>query len=224
MFIIRSEEEKAVVEQNHFMSKMKALVCQFSTCVDIKHSTCSYKLKSKMYTFFSHPSEISYKASFCSKIGVFYWVTTILTFIPPLLIAYRSQGKPHFSGRFQIPKKKYQVHFSGFWQKIDSYEEQPDIHFEHDLIVLLETSDPDETIGWSTMSNFNSFLGGNRVRTPMIKSTETDWNRDGVLDYIDFDIEMPLQDHEIIYGVQLHMLFDFKLYVLVFSHTLLFFF
>ena len=58
----------------------------------------------------------------------------------------------------------------------------------------------------------------------MIKSTETDWNRDGVLDYIDFDIEMPLQDHEIIYGVQLHMLFDFKLYVLVFSHTLLFFF
>ena len=105
MFIIRSEEEKAVVEQNHFMSKMKALVCQFSTCVDIKHSTCSYKLKSKMYTFFSHPSEISYKASFCSKIGVFYWVTTILTFIPPLLIAYRSQGKPHFSGRFQIPKK-----------------------------------------------------------------------------------------------------------------------
>eukprot|EP00093_Oithona_nana_P004002 04002.XXX_92781_91733_1 [CDS] Oithona nana genome sequencing. len=148
-----------------------------------------------MYTFFSHPSEISYKASFCSKIGVFYWVTTILTFIPPLLIAYRSQG---------------------FWQKIDSYEEQPDIHFEHDLIVLLETSDPDETIGWSTMSNFNSFLGGNRVRTPMIKSTETDWNRDGVLDYIDFDIEMPLQDHEIIYGVQLHMLFDFKLYK--FSH------
>ena len=102
----------------------------------------------------------------------------------------------------------------GFWQKIDSYEEQPDIHFEHDLIVLLETSDPDETISWSTMSNLNSFLGGgNRIRTPLIKSTETDWNRDGILDYIDFEIEMPLQDHEIIYGVQLYMLFDFKLYV-----------
>ena len=102
----------------------------------------------------------------------------------------------------------------GFWQKIDSYEEQPDIHFEHDLIVLLETSDPDETISWSRMSNLNSFLGGgNRIRTPLIKSTETDWNRDGILDYIDFEIEMPLQDHEIIYGVQLYMLFDFKLYV-----------
>ena len=64
------------------------------------------------------------------------------------------------------------------------------------------------------MSNLNSFLGGgNRIRTPLIKSTETDWNRDGILDYIDFEIEMPLQDHEIIYGVQLYMLFDFKLYV-----------
>ena len=118
MFIIRSEEEKAVVEQNHFMSKMKALVCQFSTCVDIKHSTCSYKLKSKMYTFFFFFSEISYKASFCSKIGFFYWVTTFLTFIPPLLIAYRSQGKPHFSGRFQIPKKIIKFIFQVFGKKL----------------------------------------------------------------------------------------------------------
>lgn len=175
-----------------------------------------------MYTFFSHPTEISYKASFCSKIGVFYLITTILTFIPPLLITYRSQGT-YFKLDFWIlePLRHYSIRFVylcrftlGFWQKIDSYEEQPDIHFEHDLIVLLETSDPDETISWSTMSNLNSFLGGgNRIRTPLIKSTETDWNRDGILDYIDFEIEMPLQDHEIIYGVQLYMLFDFKLYV-----------
>ena len=46
-----------------------------------------------MYTFFSHPLQTSYKGAICSKIGVFYAATTILTFIPPLLIAYRSQGK-----------------------------------------------------------------------------------------------------------------------------------
>ena len=47
----------------------------------------------------------------------------------------------------------------------------------------------------------------------MIKSTESDWNRDGKLDFIDIDLEIPLQDNEVIYGVQLYMLFDVKLYV-----------
>ena len=100
-----------------------------------------------MYTVFSHPLTISYKASLCSKITVFYFVTTILTILPPLLIAYRSQG---------------------FWQKIDTYEEQPDIHFDHELIVQTETSDPDNSFGWSSMPNFNTLLG-QRVRTPTIK-------------------------------------------------------
>ena len=34
----------------------------------------------------------SYRAPYCSKVSIFYAVTTILTFVPPLLIAYRSQG------------------------------------------------------------------------------------------------------------------------------------
>ena len=46
----------------------------------------------KMYTFFNRPLQISYKGALCSKIGVFYAATTLLTLIPPLLIAYRSQG------------------------------------------------------------------------------------------------------------------------------------
>ena len=52
-----------------------------------------------------------------------------------------------------------------------------------------------------------------RLRTPTIKSTETDWNRDGKLDWVDMTIEMPADDHQAIYGVQLYLLFDVKLYV-----------
>ena len=53
----------------------------------------------------------------------------------------------------------------------------------------------------------------NRLRTPTIKSTETDWNRDGKLDWVDMTIEMPADDHQAIYGVQVYLLFDVKLFV-----------
>ena len=52
-----------------------------------------------------------------------------------------------------------------------------------------------------------------RLRTPTIKSTETDWNRDGKLDWVDMTIEMPADDHQAIYGVQVYLLFDVKLFV-----------
>ena len=51
------------------------------------------------------------------------------------------------------------------------------------------------------------------MRSTMVKSTESDWNRDGKLDYISIDLEIPLQDYEVIYGAKLYMLFDVKLYV-----------
>lgn len=144
-----------------------------------------------MYTIFSYPIKTKYKNSFCSKATFFYLVTSVLTFIPPLLIAYRSQG---------------------FWQKTDTYQEQPDVHFEHELIVLMETADPEKNYGWSTMSNFNQLLD-EKVQVPTLKSTETDWNRDGKLDYVDLTIEMPTFDNQPVYGVQLYLLFDVKFYV-----------
>jgi hypothetical protein len=59
-----------------------------------------------MYTVFSHPASYGYKTTLCSKVTVFYAVTTILTFIAPLLIAYRSQGTflPAFVRTYNAPK------------------------------------------------------------------------------------------------------------------------
>ena len=90
-----------------------------------------------MYTVFTYPVSTTYKSTLCSKVTVFFIVISALSYVLPLLIAYRSQG---------------------FWQKVDTYEEQPDVHFEHEIIVLLETADPDQSFGWSTMANFNALL------------------------------------------------------------------
>lgn len=45
------------------------------------------------YEVYSHPLLIRYKASVCSRASVFVLVVYLLTYIPPLLITYRSQGK-----------------------------------------------------------------------------------------------------------------------------------
>ena len=60
--------------------------------------------------------------------------------------------------------------YLGFWQKVDHYQEQPEIHFQHDLVVLMETENPMRPIGWSTFKNYNQLLLDN-VRVPMIKVT-----------------------------------------------------
>ena len=46
-----------------------------------------------MFTIFSHPLYLCYQTPVCSKATVFFILATILTFVPPLLITYRSQGE-----------------------------------------------------------------------------------------------------------------------------------
>lgn len=45
------------------------------------------------------------------------------------------------------------------------------------------------------------------------QSSETDLNRDGRLDKLDFELTMPLTEDENVYGIKLFVLFDVKLYV-----------
>ena len=45
-----------------------------------------------MYTVFAHSLFCSYRAPVLSKATLFYAVSSLLTFVPPLLITYRSQG------------------------------------------------------------------------------------------------------------------------------------
>ena len=58
---------------------------------------------------------------------------------------------------------------SGFWQRLDVYNEQPDIHYKHQLIIFLQLSDGDY-ITWSTYQNFNK-LQMEKLRVPLVKVT-----------------------------------------------------
>ncbi len=147
-------------------------------------------ISTKMYVVFGHPVRHLYKTHFASRATVFYALASVLTFVPPLLITYRSQG---------------------FWLRTATYLEQPEVHFQHELIVLLETEDPTRPLGWSTFENFKVLLMDN-VRVPRITATEHDWNRDGKYDGLELELEMPLKPTENVFGVNLALLFDVKLH------------
>ena len=54
----------------------------------------------------------------------------------------------------------------GFWKKIDVYREQPDVHYEYELVLLLETDSGN--LGWSTYHGYNELMQ-ERARGPTLK-------------------------------------------------------
>ena len=140
------------------------------------------------YTVWSNPVNFTYTTTIFSRATVFHILVTLLTIIPPLLMAYRSQG---------------------FWLRTATYREQPDIHFRHEVMVLA-TLETGGQVGWATFNTVNDFLVEN-VRIPVIKSREEDNNKDGVLDSLTISLQMPVREDEDVVGVTAILLFDLQL-------------
>lgn len=51
-----------------------------------------------LHELFSHPVERGYRAGLCSKAALFLLLAAALTYIPPLLVAFRSHGEPAAAG------------------------------------------------------------------------------------------------------------------------------
>uniref|UniRef100_A0A8D1NCE9 Transmembrane protein 231 n=1 Tax=Sus scrofa TaxID=9823 RepID=A0A8D1NCE9_PIG len=102
-----------------------------------------------LHELFSHPVERGYRAGLCSKAALFLLLATALTYIPPLLVAFRSHG---------------------FWLKRSSYEEQPTVRFQHQ-VLLVALLGPEHAHGgflaWSTFPAFNR-LQGDHLRVPLV--------------------------------------------------------
>ncbi|XP_051024871.1 transmembrane protein 231 isoform X2 [Acomys russatus] len=144
-----------------------------------------------LYQLFSHPVERGYRAGLCSKAALFLLLTTALTYIPPLLVAFRSHG---------------------FWLKRSSYVEQPNVRFQHQvLLVALLGPEPGAFLAWSTFPTFNR-LQGVHLRVPLVSSREEDRNQDGKMDVLHFKLELPLQSTEHVLGVQLILTFSYQLH------------
>ncbi|XP_069878048.1 transmembrane protein 231 isoform X1 [Dipodomys merriami] len=144
-----------------------------------------------LYEIFSHPIERSYRAGLCSKAALFLLLATALTYIPPLLVAFRSHG---------------------LWLKRSSYEEQPAVRFQHQvLLVALLGPEPGGFLAWSTFPAFNR-LQGDHLRIPLVSTREEDRNLDGKMDVLHFRLELPLQATENVLGVQLILTFSYQLH------------
>ncbi|XP_021112353.1 transmembrane protein 231 isoform X1 [Heterocephalus glaber] len=144
-----------------------------------------------LYELFSHPAERGYRAGLCSKAALFLLLAAVLTYIPPLLVAFRSHG---------------------FWLKRSSYEEQPTVRFLHQvLLVALLQPEQGGFLSWSTFPAFNRLQGG-RLRVPLVSTREEDRNGDGKMDMLHFKLELPLQSTEHVLGVQLILTFSYQLH------------
>ncbi|XP_061628689.1 transmembrane protein 231 isoform X2 [Phyllopteryx taeniolatus] len=142
------------------------------------------------YEVYSHPALIRYKAGVCTSATVFLVVVACLTYISPLLVAYRSQG---------------------FWIKRNTYEEQAVVRFQYETLLVAATGTNGDYVAWSTFPHLNNLLGKN-LRIPAVSVREEDRNQDGKLDRLIFQLQLPLEDEENVYSVQLLLTFSYQLF------------
>ncbi|XP_036423652.1 transmembrane protein 231 isoform X2 [Colossoma macropomum] len=142
------------------------------------------------YEVYSHPALIRYRSSVWTRATLFVLIVFCLTYIPPLLIAYRSQG---------------------FWLKRSTYEEQPVVQFQYQMLMIGATGTAGEFVAWSTFPNFNRLLGNN-LRIPSVSVREEDSNQDGKSDRLSLQLAVPLKAGEQIYSIQLLLIFSYQLF------------
>lgn len=142
------------------------------------------------YEAYSHPALIRYKTRICTRATLFVIVVLCLTYISPLLVAYRSQG---------------------FWLKKSWYEEQPLVQFQYDMILIGATNTAGNYVAWSTFPNFNRLVGDN-LRIPFVSVQEEDRNQDGKSDLLNLQINIPLKAEEQMFSVQLLLTFSYQLF------------
>nr|XP_006121390.1 transmembrane protein 231 isoform X1 [Pelodiscus sinensis] len=102
---------------------------------------------------FSHAGlRVRYRAGLCSLAALGLLLLAALTYLPPLLVAYRSQG---------------------LWLKQSTYMEQPTIQFRYEvLLVAMTGAEPGSFLAWSTFPTFNR-LQQDQLRVPLISRMST---------------------------------------------------
>lgn len=133
----------------------------------------------------------SFWADKLSSAYILYRLSWLVNMILPLMIVFRSDG---------------------LWIKSSSFEEQPDVNFKHQYLVILEVVRPHPgQMIYSTFPRFNSLFERRFIRSPQVSNFESDHNHDGKYDELSFDLKMPLKTNEEVSGVDVFLLFDYKL-------------
>lgn len=119
------------------------------------------------YEVFSHPVQLRYQTSVCTKATLFILVVLCLTYISPLLVAYRSQGRTIAEVNPACLCVTTLLPLSGFWMKRATYEEQPVVKFQYQTVLVAATSVGGDLVAWSTFPHLNNMLASN-LRIPAI--------------------------------------------------------
>lgn len=141
------------------------------------------------FEIYQHPIVKRYRASLFSKATLFQVVTFILTIVLPLITAYRSHG---------------------FWVKTSVYKEQPLVHFKQQYLIHLHSNLADQYFVWSSYPGFNA-LESDHIRIAYIEAHESDYNRDGKPDQLQFQATIPLTKFETVHSVKVFLIFDYQL-------------
>ncbi|CAL1536530.1 unnamed protein product [Lymnaea stagnalis] len=142
-----------------------------------------------IYEIFSHPELRRYKTSIFSKATLLMFIILLITFIPPLIIVYRSYG---------------------FWLREGTYREQPNIAFKKEFILQLDLQNGGNPVVYSTFQLYNQLLQS-QLRIPIVKAREEDLNGDGKYDRLNLDIEVPMNGEDQVVGAKLLLFFYYKL-------------
>jgi len=85
--------------------------------------------------------------------------------------------------------------------------------FKHKMLMILETTSPEELILWSTYESINKAMKADFLQVlPEIEHREEDHNRDGKKDKLEMSISIPLSGQDVV-SVKIVLVFDYKLYI-----------
>lgn len=142
-----------------------------------------------LYRIHSEPVRRHYFAAACSCSALFQLVVIAILIVSPYLLAYNSEG---------------------MWIFERCYRFQPDVRYKHQAYFIAQNGSDFSSMAWSTNANFNKLVQ-KRLRVPTLRSYEEDTNLDGKKEYLDIELELPLNDYEKIDRMTILLLFDYQL-------------
>eukprot|EP00037_Helgoeca_nana_P001905 m.30303 g.30303 ORF g.30303 m.30303 type:complete len:314 (-) comp12217_c0_seq1:3357-4298(-) len=142
-----------------------------------------------VYGVHSEPVRYTYHAPIFSFAVVVQLLIFGLLVVLPYIIAYAS---------------------AGMWLYERCYFQQPTVLFKHEAYVTMQGSGSFSQLAWSTSPEFNRIVQKN-LRVPTLRSYEQDSNNDGVNEWLQLDLEMPLSDTETVDQLSIALIFDYQL-------------
>ncbi|PZC77263.1 transmembrane protein 231 [Helicoverpa armigera] len=143
-----------------------------------------------LYKLFSYNVEVQYVSCLISKATFFTLTTTLLNLILPFIIAYRGRG---------------------FWLRSHSFNEQPEIHFPYEYLLVVETDDPSKPLECGdTNGKYEHFLK-NEENCLEFQVQEYDLNGDQKPDLLDFKFILEIPEGRTIKSIMIVFILDFQL-------------